>query len=74
MAIVVSTVVGTGVAAGAAGWEHPATRARMTHKISADVIVRIFFIPMISTGGYLRISHFGRICFLNCEKKRRKLK
>jgi hypothetical protein len=56
VAIVVSSVVGTGVAGGAAGWEHPAASARMRHKISTDVIVRIFFMPEFSTGGYLGIS------------------
>jgi hypothetical protein len=52
---VVWTVVGAGVATGAAGWEHPAASVRTMQSISVNAIVSILFIPDGFPGGYLRV-------------------
>jgi hypothetical protein len=56
---VVSTTVGTGVAAGAAGWEQPATNARIRQAERMHALTRYFFITTDFPGGYFRFVSPG---------------
>jgi hypothetical protein len=43
--MVVSTVVGAGVATGVAGWVHPAAKTSTQQEMSARIIVSTLFMP-----------------------------
>ena len=45
MGIVVTSVVGAGVAGGGVDWAHPAARMRTTERARTSAMVSIFFMP-----------------------------